>query len=305
MTTLTTDPPDTVLIPGSPQWLATVTASKVAAIAGVSRWESPYSLWHRMAGHLPPEEPKDEFTVGHAFEPALAELWKSDNPGWRLSAGEVQHRTDRYGFPAAATLDRRASRGRARRVIEFKTARSLEDWGDDFTDQAPDDYVCQTIWQMGLTGWTRLPAHLVVMGPFFRWHTYEIDFDAGVFDALVARARTFWQSIQDGVEPALDDTVPTYECVRALHPQIEDREVTVPVDLAQAYLRSVDARKAAEKDERGYKAQLLDRMGTASTAVTGGGHVVAKRSPHASGSVVLKPTTRKTTLTTLKELTAA
>lgn len=301
-----TRPPDEqILKPGSPEWLATITASKVAAIAGVSRWESPYSLWHRMAGHLPPEDPKDEFTVGHAFEPALAELWKSANPGWRLSPGEVQHRTDRYGFPVAVTLDRRASRGRARRVVEFKTARSLEDWGDHFTDQAPDDYVCQTILQQGVTGWTALPAHLVVMGPFFQWHTYEIGFDQSVFDALIDRARAFWQSIQDGIEPALDDTVPTYEAVRALHPLIEDRKVILPTPLGRDYLAAVDARKAAEAAERGLKAQVLDRMGTASTAVIDGDHVIAKRHPHASGSVVLKPTTRKTTLTTIKELTAA
>ncbi|MDZ4235720.1 MAG: YqaJ viral recombinase family protein [Dietzia sp.] len=298
-------PPDAVLVPGSPDWLATVTASKVAAIIGVSRWESPYSLWHRMAGHLPPEAPKDEFTVGHAFEPALAELWKSDNPGWRLSSGEVQCRTDRLGFPAAATLDRRASRGGARRVVEFKTARSLEDWGDEFTDNAPDDYVCQVIWQMGLTGWTKLPAHLMVMGPFFQWHTYEIPFDTAVFDALVDQSRAFWQTLQDGIEPDLDDTVPTYECVRQLHPEIEDRQVVIPTKLGRDYLAAVDARKAAEATERGLKTQLLDRMGTASSAVTDGGLPVAKRTPGRGDSVVLRSTTRKTTLTTLKELTAA
>lgn len=298
-------PPDEqILKPGSPEWLRIITASKVAAIAGVSRWESPYSLWHRMVGHLPPEEPKDEFTVGHAFEPALAELWKSANPGWRLSPGEVQHRTDRYGFPIAVTLDRRASRGRARRVLEFKTARSLEDWGDQFTDQAPDDYVCQTILQQGITGWTRLPAHLVVMGPFFQWHIYEIPFDQSVFDALMDRARMFWQSIQDGIEPPLDDTVPTYKAVRALHPEIEDRNVTIPVDLAQKYLAAVEARKWHETAERHLKSELLDLMGTASTAITDGGHTVAKRSPGRGDSVVLNSTTRKTTLTTLKEIAA-
>lgn len=296
--------PGTLLVPGSPEWLSTVTASKVAAIVGVSRWESPYSLWHRMAGHLPEAEPKDEFTVGHAFEPALAELWKSANPGWRLSPGEVQHRTDRFGFPAAATLDRRASRGRSRRVVEFKTARSLEDWGDDFTDACPDDYVCQTIWQMGLTGWTRLPAHLVVMGPFFQWHTYEINFDAGVFDALVDQARRFWQSIRDGVAPELDDTVPTYTAVRQLHPEIVDREVVIPTWLGRDYLASVEARKAAEETERGFKSKVLDRMGSASVAVVEGGHVIAKRSPGRGGSVVLKSTTRKNTLTSIKEIAA-
>lgn len=285
--------------PGSPAWLKLVSASKVAAIVGLSRWESPYSLWHRMAGHLAPEEPKDEFTVGHAFEPALAELWKSENTGWRLSRGEVQYFTDRYGFPAVATLDRRASRGRSRRVVEFKTARSLEDWGDDFTDACPDDYVVQTIWQMGVTGWTKHPAHLTVMGPFFRWHTYEIPFDQAVFDELVDQSRRFWQSLADGVEPALDDTVPTYNCVRELHPDIDGSEVVVPRELAVDYLAAVEARKAAETAERGLKSELLALMGNAAVARTDGELVVAKRTPGRGDSVVLRPTTK--TLPLLKE----
>lgn len=301
-TAIADHPPD--LIPGSREWLAVVTASKVAAIAGVSRWESPYSLWHRMAGHLPPEEPKDEFTVGHAFEPALAEMWKEANPGWRISAGEVQHRTDRFGFPAAATLDRRASRGRARRVVEFKTARSLEDWGDDFTDVCPDDYVCQVIWQQGLTGWTKYPAHLMVMGSFFRFHTYEIQFDQGVFDVLVDRARAFWQSINDGIEPPLDDTVHTYECVRALHPLIEERKATIPTRLGRDYLAAVQARKDAVATEQGFKSQVLHLMDTAAEAVIDDGTSIAKRTPGKGNSVVLRSTTKQTTLTTLKEIAA-
>lgn len=287
-------------IPGSSEWLSTVSASKIAAIIGVSRWESPYSLWHRMAGNLAPEGPRDEFTVGHAFEPALAELWKAENQGWRLSAGEVQYTRDDLGFPAVATLDRRASRGRARRVVEFKTARSLEDWGDDFTDHAPDDYVAQVIWSMGVTGWTDRPAHLMVMGPFFQWHTYEIGFDQVVFDALVREAHAFWLSIQLGLEPRLDDTVPTYECVRELHAQIEDRQVVISDDLARDYLAAVEARKWHETTERGHKTALLDAMGTASTAITQDGSPVAKRTPGRGGSVVLRPTTRKTTLTNLQ-----
>ena len=278
--------------PGSPEWLGLVSASKIAAIVGLSRWESPYSLWHRMAGHLEPEEPKDEFTVGHAFEPALAELWKSENLGWRLSRGEVQYFTDRFGFPAVATLDRRASRGRSRRVVEFKTARSLEDWGDDFTDHAPDDYVTQVMWQMGVTGWTKHPAHLTVMGPFFRWHTYEIPFDQAVFDELVGQGRAFWDSLQAGAQPELDDTVPTYECVRELHPEIDGSEVVVPAELARGYLGTVEARKSFETAERAHKTRLLDAMGNAAIARTDGGLVVAKRTPGRGDSVVLRPTTK-------------
>jgi hypothetical protein len=63
--------------PGSPEWLRAITPSKVAAILGVSRWESPYSLWHRMKGTVPPEGPKDIFQIGHDYEPAAATRWEA------------------------------------------------------------------------------------------------------------------------------------------------------------------------------------------------------------------------------------
>jgi hypothetical protein len=117
-----------VTIPaGSPQWQRLISPSKVAAILGVSRFESPYRLWHRMKGLVDPPPPSDIFDMGHDFEHAMAAIWKRRNPGWQLSPGEVQYLVpeDRYGYPASVILDRRARRGRALRVVEFKTARRL------------------------------------------------------------------------------------------------------------------------------------------------------------------------------------
>ena len=41
--------------PGSASWLRQVTASKVAAILGVSPWHSPLSMWRLMKGLDEPE----------------------------------------------------------------------------------------------------------------------------------------------------------------------------------------------------------------------------------------------------------
>ncbi|ATN90864.1 exonuclease [Gordonia phage Lysidious] len=276
------------IAPGSPEWMRTITPSKVAAILGISRYQSQFALWHQMAGHTPAEEPKDEFTAGHAFEPALAYLWKSENQGWRLSPGEVQIARTDLGFATFATIDRRATRGRARRVVEFKTARSLEDWGDEFTDQAPTDYVAQVQWQMHVTRFTSAPAHLMVMGPFFRWHTYEIEYQPELCAAIEDRCRSWVSSLDAGVEPELDDSVATYDCVRQLHPDIDpDAEVDVSPAVAAEYLAADTEYKAADKRLRGAKSQLLNVMKRARLAHCGDVKV-ATRSPHARGGVALK-----------------
>lgn len=290
------------IAPGSPEWLATMSPSKAAAVLGLSRWESPYSLWRRMRGELPPEDPKDEFAVGHAFELALSELWRGANPGWRLSPGEVQFdASDRFGFPIIATIDGRGSRGRARKVVEKKTARKLEEWGDFFTDEGPADYVTQVLVQMGVSGYTREPAELVVMGPFFQWHTYRVAFDADLFDEIVAQLRAFHRSLSDpDAGPALDDHVATYDAVRAMHPEVDGSTVKVGEELALDYLTAVVDHRESEGRLRGLKSRVLDVMGNAGEAVLEREeqdgkktYKVAGRGPGPHGSIRLNPAGKK------------
>ncbi|MCV7232794.1 hypothetical protein BST20_01910 [Mycobacterium branderi] len=292
-----------VIEPGSPEWHRIITSSKVAAILGVSRWESPYRLWHRMKGLVDPEPPKDIFDVGHDFEPAMAAMWKRRNPGWQLSPGEVQIVADaKFGYPAAATLDRRGRRGRARRVVEFKTARRLEDWGDFGTDQAPADYVAQVLALMAFTGYTKHPAHLMVLGPYFEAHTYVIEYDEQVVAMMHKRCSEFWHSLKGSEPPDLDDSVPTYECVRKLHPEINPGEtVQVDPDDALALLRASALGKSMETRLRGMKTRLLDQMGNAQYACVGELRI-ADRRQHAKGSVALNLSVKN--LPELEELIA-
>lgn len=164
-------------------------------------------------------------------------------------------------------------------LTTHNTARDLTDWGDDFTDQAPADYLAQVQWQMHVTGYTQHPGHLMVMGPFFRWHTYQIPYDGELAEAIEQACRNWMRSITDGVAPDLDDSVTTYETVRQLHPDIEDRDVTVDQALAREFLAADRDLKALTTVHRGLKTRVLDAMGTARTAHTANGLKVADRRP--------------------------
>lgn len=278
--------------PGSPEWQRIITPSKVAAILGVSRWTSAFELWAEMKGMIDPQPHKDIFDTGHAFELALGYLWKLENPGWRLSPAAVQLPSTAWGFPALVTLDRRASRGTYRRVVEFKTARSLEDWGDDFSDEAPADYVAQVLAQMMFTGWTTHPAHLMVMGPFMRHHTYWIHYDEQVAKDVAAQCHAFYLSLARNTRPPLDDTKPTYHALKKLHPLIErDSVVEVPPGVIEDLRYWRDQKVAAERKEQLYRNQLLDLMGNAQRGAVKVGATmtvnVALRKPHSKGGVAL------------------
>lgn len=281
------------IAPGSAEHSTLITPSKVAAILGVSRWESPFRLWHRMRGNLDPAPPSEIFALGHDFEPAMASIWKRRNPGWQLSPGEVQYviPEEDFGYPAAVTLDRRARRGSSRRVVEFKMARDLSAWGDQFTDAAPADYVAQVMAQMAYTGFTDHPAELVVLGPFFEAHTYVIEYDQGVADAIHERCLAFYQSLAGDTPPDLDDSVATYEAVRALHPDIDGSTVEVDHGLAWQLLQTDSDHKYHERQLREAKTRLLDLMGNAQTAMCGD-IKIADRRPHAKGSIALALATK-------------
>jgi len=281
------------IAPGSPEHARIITPSKVAAILGVSRFTSPYRLWQQAKGNIAVEPPSELFALGHDFEPAMASIWKRRNPGWQLSRDEIQIvcPTERFGFPAAVTLDRRARRGGARRVVEFKTARDLGEWGDYFTDQAPADYVAQVITQMLFSGYMRHPAHLMVLGPFFEAHTYVIEYDEAIAETIVAKCQQFWNSLQADESPPLDDSVATYKAVRELHPDIDGSTVQVGLFDALTVLQHDRAAKTTETLLRGAKTRLLDAMGNAQTAMCGEVKI-ADRRPHARGGVALALATK-------------
>lgn len=277
--------------PGSDLHNILISPSKVAAILGVSRWESSYRLWHRMKGITPPEPDRDDFKTGHAFEGTLAWFWRDENPDWRLSSGEVQFVGDasQFGFPYVVTLDRRACRGRSRRIVEFKTCRGWEEWGSD-SDAAPPDYLLQVISQMLLSGLTKLPADLKVLNKLGCTHrTYAVDFNEAIAAEILAECVAFWESLKSEEVPPLDDSVATYECVREQHPEIDkDAEAEVSLDLAVEYHEALAAEEEAKTRARFAKTQLLDVMKRANYARCGDERV-ARRQPGTKGAVALYP----------------
>ncbi|MCG5431198.1 YqaJ viral recombinase family protein [Mycobacterium sp. MYCO198283] len=265
--------------PGTDEWRRVITPSKVAAILGepgdpVSRYESPFRLWNRMTGRVAPEEPRDAYQLGHRVESLAAGLYRDDRPDWRLSPGEVQAHVDpgKFGFPAMATLDRRGVRGASRRVVEFKLARNLDDlevWGDDLTGDLPDDYHAQVTALMLFTGWTAIPGELLVIGPYLQHRIYTVDYNRQFAALIIEKCRRFYESLSADEPPPLDNSKATYECLRALHPDIDRGvEALIPDDEARDFVAAREQLAAAADEFALRKNHLLKRMERAQYAIT-------------------------------------
>lgn len=255
--------------PGSPEWRSMITASKVPAILGVSRFKSQYTLWHEMAGNITPDQMnEDRAAWGHYAEESLAKWWLTKHDGWALNrrrAGtyEIAYTDPNLPFPNMATLDRRASRGAWRCILECKTSASFDGWGRPGEENSiPMDYTSQVLFQMGVSGIHR--AEVVLLGPSMTPEIHPVEWDPELFAGIVARCEEWAASLESGVPPELDNTESTYETVRGLHPDIDrDAVVQCSPDIAARIIGAERARAQADAASREAKITASDLMGSA------------------------------------------
>lgn len=263
--------------PGTAGWLRQITPSKVAAILGISPWESQFSLWHKMHGDLPSEQADgDIFAWGHTAEDSLVSWWKRKNPGWRTNRGEIAYTDPSLPFPNLATLDRRAVRGRRYAIIECKTTSRMDTWGKPGEPHSvPLFYEAQVITQMGISGIHE--AYVVVLG-YGVPEIHKVEWSAETWALIVDECAAWWESLEAGEPPALSDEKATYEAVRGLHPDI-DKELSIQVtaEQAKAYLDAVRAVDEAKQVLLGEKIRLAALMGNAHKALVGGVQIADRR----------------------------
>jgi putative phage-type endonuclease len=255
------------LVPGSPEWLAELTASKVAAVLGLSPWQSRFSLWYRMSGGLPEEPQTPEQSRGHYLEDGVAR-WLADQyrlqlaPGgcWRNRARPWQVASpDRRVVPAYGGPELTHA------VVEVKTAAKFEDWGPDGSDQVPPYYRAQAVWQCDTLGVPR--CYMGVLLPFLELRGYVIEPEPGEAEYIREECREFLDSLEAGEPPDVDEHDATWAALRNLNPQIVDEDAPVPAELATDYARSVLQLKAAETEHTLRRNQLAQHMGLARRAV--------------------------------------
>lgn len=260
--------------PGTREHTAMITASKVPAILGISRFKSQYTMWHEMHGDVEPEvlDP-DRMTWGHIAEPSLAGWWVHKHPGAKLNPRrngtfEIAYTNDDLPFANIATLDRRAylpaaPRDKRFHIVECKTAMTLDDWGrPGEEDSVPADYYAQVMFQMGVSGIHQASA--VVLGPFDEPEIHDIEFNQGEFDAIVDKLVDWQASLEMGLEPALDSSASTYETVRGLHPKIDPKgEVQITLEEAEDYIKRARAEDEGKAVHREVRNEINFRMGKA------------------------------------------
>jgi putative phage-type endonuclease len=254
------------LEPGGDEWLKLVTASKVPAILGLSPWESPFSLYHRMNGTAPAKEATPQTERGHYLEPAIVQWWSDQHPEFDVTPTPglyfAKENARHAASPDAALRLVPARNPRIEGVLEVKTAARADEWGSPGTDEIPIYYRAQVLWQAYVLDVPRVHVAVLTGGLEFREYVVERDeADLAVIHEAVA---VFLTSLDAGTPPDLDSSAATYEVMRQLHPDIDrDLDVDVEPEIAQGWLDARTALAEAEAATRFYGSALMDELGNA------------------------------------------
>lgn len=251
------------IAPGSAEWWQKMSASKIAAVVGLSPYTSRFALWHEMAGLIEPEPMNDTMRRGHYLEPAIAAWFADQHPDPVVSeTGTWQHPTRGWQIASPDRLLTYPS-GHVE-LLQCKSAADLDEWGPDGSDEIPPGYRAQVQWEMDTTG-TQL-CHVAVILPYLEFRSYPIPYDPTDAAFLVAEAQRFLDELGMGIPPSLDSHTATYQTVRRMHPLIEDTAVEVPGETVEEWLAAVVAKREADAAKRLAGAKLLNLMGNAKDA---------------------------------------
>jgi putative phage-type endonuclease len=284
--------------PGSAEWLRYMTGSKIAAVMGLSSYESEFSLFLRMQGAIPAQQVTDLMQRGHYLEPAIRSWFSDQHPGWGMtqtgmwvSAARPLHAVSPDGL--VTTSDGEV------RLFEAKSAIQDDQWGEPGSDEIPVGYRCQVMWGMDVLGLK--VAHVAVLTRQLAFAEYVVNYDEADAALLRERADAFLAALERDERPSIDGHDATYEAVKALHPDIDGGDIPVPDELAEAFCRARHAKKAAEAEAKRTTSLLADHMGAAQRA-TFAGRTIASRLSKGGGTPYLTAAQNLPTFDVLEEI---
>lgn len=274
---------------------AGIGASEIAAIVGLSPWESHFSLWHRKAGLIGPLEVNEQMSWGHYLEPAIAKRFADEHPDLLVKrTGTWRSRMRPWQL---ANPDRLAYPGKV--PVEVKWAPYSDGWGESGSDEIPVYYRCQVQWQMDVMG-AEFAYVAALVGSEYR--EYVIAYDPEDIEVLRKAGQEFMDSLAAGEPPDIDATAHTYRVLKERHPEIDGSDQEIDAALADWYRRSRRELAEAETDAGLAKNFVLAAAGTAKYVVHDGERI-ARRQPGRGGKVALYEVKPPTEPKTIREAT--
>lgn len=247
---------------GSQEWLdlrkTGIGGSEVAAICGLSKWTSPYTLWCQKTGRISDQiPPNDAMEWGTRLEPVIIDKFEDNHPELKIfrDVGTWHHPERRFQVtnPDGIFEDADGNLG----VLEIKTAMYEDDWREG----VPRYYETQVQWYMQTFGIKR--AYVAVLFHGNSYKEYEVEANEFAQDAALSQVESFIEYLDKDIEPDFDGSKSTLETVRTQHPDIDaDGEVELG-DLGVHYVSALVKYEDAQSELNLIKSHIMKNMGKA------------------------------------------
>ena len=258
---------------GSPEWHAlrnepgVVGGSEIAAVAGLSAYESAYTKWAKKTNKISSDiKPSHRMRLGTKFEMPILEVFEEDHADLQVYTTGTWANKDANWMRANPDGLYKTNDG-SWGIIEVKF--SAEYW-----TAPPQHYRAQVLWYMLTMGIYEAKLIGVVGGNYVE---YEVEWDKFEADSLLNAAQRFRQHVLNDVAPDWDGSLSTFETVRQLNPHITDGETDLD-DLGMHYFNKLDEFQKIDKELTELKSRVLAAMNGNKRGLVYGEHLLSLRS---------------------------
>jgi putative phage-type endonuclease len=168
--------------------------SDVASILGLSPYKTPLDVYLSKIGLSEPLVDNAPMLWGRMLERVIIEHY-ANVTGEKLTAGLLRFRHNKHHF-MIANLDGLTESGR---VVEVKTARTPDGWGEPGTDEIPIHYLTQVHHYLSVTGLEVADVPVLISGSDSRIYTIYRDFE--IENKIIENEYEFWQKVVNRVPP--------------------------------------------------------------------------------------------------------
>ncbi len=175
--------------------------SDVAAIMGFSKWKTAHSVWEDKLGISADDFDNDAMLWGRLMEPVIRQFYAQRNG---VHVYEMSSPLRNSAYPElVANADGAVAAGPglpATKGLEIKTARYMDEWGDDSTDEIPYAYLLQVNHYMMVAGVDVWDVAVLFSGSTYR--QYTIHANKELQGMIYEACRAFWNDyVKAGIAP--------------------------------------------------------------------------------------------------------
>lgn len=203
-------------------WLAqrrkTIGGSDAAAIVGLSRYSTPYTIFMDKTGRLPDKPDTEAMRLGRDLEDYVAKRWQ-EATGKKVRRVQAMLYNPLYPF-AHADVDRMVIGEDA--GLECKTTSTLD--VKQFNGvEFPEKYYAQCVHYLAVTGVKRWYLAVLVFGRGF--FEFTLERDQLEIDALMAAEAEFWtENVAKDNPPPPDGSQATTDALQVIYAESQDEE---------------------------------------------------------------------------------